>query len=125
MRGGGTDGGGPAVHAYACLRAPGQAPVMFAPDQVGFTPLEFWTSPRTRARYPVAQRIRVGGRSFESRPMMPDQEYDAGATGGVVYWEGASTLFEGQRAVGRGYLELTGYAGAAMGAATVPGDLSR
>jgi predicted secreted hydrolase len=46
---------------------------------------------------------------------MPDQEYDARASSAVAYWEGASTLFEGGRAVGRGYLELTGYA------ATVPG----
>jgi predicted secreted hydrolase len=26
-----------------------------------------------------------------------------------VYWEGASTLLEGGRTVGRGYLEMTGY----------------
>ena len=30
-------------------------------------------------------------------------------TTGAVYWEGASTLLEGGRPVGRGYLEMTGY----------------
>lgn len=113
-------GGSGSVHAYAALRAPGQPPVVFPPAQVGFTPLQFWTSPRTRARYPVAQRIRVGTREFETQPLMPDQEYAGGPggafAGGVDYWEGASLLREGGQAVGRGYLELTGYAGPALGA---------
>lgn len=113
----GADPAAPTLHAYACLRPPGQAPVVLAPAQVEFTPLESWTSPRTRARYPVAQRIRVGARVFDSRPLMPDQEYDARAAGGLVYWEGASTLHEAGRPVGHGYLELTGYSGPAPGAA--------
>ena len=40
---------------------------------------------------------------------MPDQELDSRLTTGAVYWEGASTLLEGGRRVGRGYLEMTGY----------------
>jgi len=31
-------------------------------------------------------------------------------TGSAIYWEGASLLNERGRGVGRGYLELTGYA---------------
>ncbi len=116
----GADPARPALHAYACLRTPGRAPVLYAPADVAFTPLQTWTSPRTRARYPVAQRIRVGGRVFESHPLMPDQEYDARGAGGVVYWEGASTLREAGRLAGTGYLELTGYSGAAPGAAGMP-----
>jgi predicted secreted hydrolase len=103
------------LHAYACLRKPGQEAQHIPPAQIAFTPLQYWTSPRTRARYPVAQRLQVGGRVFETHPLMPDQEYAARAGGGVVYWEGASTLHEGGRPVGQGYLELTGYAGAAPG----------
>jgi predicted secreted hydrolase len=49
---------------------------------------------------------------------MADQEFDARAGSGIAYWEGASDLLEGGRTVGRGYLELTGYAG------PVPGVLS-
>jgi len=102
---------GPRVYAYAALRAAGSAYVqVFAPDEVRFEPLARWTSPRTRATYPVAQRIAVGARAFETRPLFEDQELDSRASAGAVYWEGASTLLESGRAVGRGYLEMTGYA---------------
>lgn len=49
------------------------------------------------------------GRTFESVPLMEDQELDSRLTTGAVYWEGASTLLEAGRPVGRGYLEMTGY----------------
>ena len=103
--------------AYASLRSPAAGLQTFAPSQVRFEPLQRWTSPRTRATYPVAQRIVAGSRVFETRPLMPDQELDA--AGGFAYWEGASELLEGGRVIGRGYLELTGYAG------PVPATLSR
>ena len=103
--------------AYASLRSATAGPQTFTPAQVRFEPLQRWTSPRTRATYPVAQRIVVGSRTFETRPLMADQELDP--PGGFAYWEGASDLLEGGRVVGRGYLELTGYAGA------VPGVLGR
>jgi predicted secreted hydrolase len=40
---------------------------------------------------------------------MDDQELDSRASTGVIYWEGAVTARAGDQAVGRGYLELTGY----------------
>jgi predicted secreted hydrolase len=58
----------------------------------------------------VAQRIRVGDRVFETEPLFEDQELDSRASAGAIYWEGASRLREFGRLVGRGYLELTGYA---------------
>jgi len=51
----------------------------------------------------------AGDRTFETRPLMNDQELDSRASTGSVYWEGASTLLEGDRPAGRGYLEMTGY----------------
>lgn len=100
------------LFAYASIRAATETqPRLFGPDQVRFEPMAHWESPRTRARYPVAQRITVGGRVFETRPLFPDQELDATSTGSAVYWEGASVLSESGAPVGRGYLELTGYAG--------------
>ena len=83
----------------------------FTPEQTRFEPLRRWTSPRTRVSYPVAQRVVVGSREFETRPLMPDQELDLRGTEGFAYWEGASELLEGGRVVGRGFLEMTGYAG--------------
>jgi len=105
----------PAWIAYASLRVPGRPMRTFASSQVRFEPLQRWTSPRTRASYPVAQRILVGSRQFETQPLMLDQELDARTSSGIVYWEGASELLEGGRTIGRGYLELTGYAGPGLG----------
>ena len=43
---------------------------------------------------------------------MDDQELDSRASVGTIYWEGAVRAMLEARAVGRGYLELTGYGGA-------------
>jgi predicted secreted hydrolase len=98
------------LYTYATLRATSGDLRTFTGTQAALEPIEHWTSPRTRARYPVALRIRIGERTFETRPLMPDQELDGRATTGQVYWEGASLLIENGRRVGRGYVELTGYA---------------
>jgi predicted secreted hydrolase len=103
-------GSGGKLHAYASLRQAGSArPRIYLPDEVEFAAVERWSSPRTRAAWPVAQRIRVGERAFATRPLFPDQELDSRATTGAVYWEGASLLLENGQPVGRGYLEMTGY----------------
>jgi predicted secreted hydrolase len=54
-------------------------------------------------------RVVAGGRELVLEPLMDDQELDSSASTGVIYWEGAVTARAGGRAVGRGYLELTGY----------------
>jgi predicted secreted hydrolase len=77
-----------------------------------FEPLRHWTSPRSGARWPVSMRVALAGRELELRPLFDDQELDARGSTGTTYWEGAVTAFEAGRRVGRGYLELTGYAGA-------------
>ncbi|MCW3478375.1 hypothetical protein OL229_02200 [Neisseriaceae bacterium JH1-16] len=82
-----------------------------APDAIGFQPLRRWTSPRTDAAYPVAMRLQAGGLTLDLAPLMDDQELDSRATTGAVYWEGAVTAQSAGKTVGRGYLELTGYAG--------------
>jgi predicted secreted hydrolase len=76
-----------------------------------FTPLRLWRSPRTDASWPVAMRLRVGSRLLQLEPLFDDQEIDASASTGTVYWEGAVRVLEAGRQVGAGYLELTGYAG--------------
>jgi predicted secreted hydrolase len=68
-------------------------------------PLRFWKSPRTGVDYPVA--MQVGELRLE--PLMDDQELDSRLSTGTIYWEGAVTAYNNKNAVGRGYLELTGY----------------
>lgn len=82
----------------------------FAAEAVQFRPLRRWQSPRTRASYPVAIELTLGARRLVLEPLLDDQELNSGASTGVVYWEGAVTLLEQGRRIGRGYLELTGYA---------------
>ena len=100
---------GEARWAGGTLRTPdGQVQVLDAP-QVGFRALRDWTSPRTDIRYPVQWQVTAGGRQFELRPLMDDQENDTRLSTGAIYWEGAVRAYEKDRLVGRGYLELTGY----------------
>ena len=80
------------LQRYAALRSADGATRLVDPASVRFTPLQAWTSARSGAAWPVAQRIEVDGRRFETVPLMPDQELDSRLTTGAVYWEGASKL---------------------------------
>ena len=97
------------LYAYASLRPHSGRMQTFAPHEVRFSTITEWTSPRTRASWPVAQQIRIGDRTFTSQPLMADQELDSRQSTGAVYWEGASRLLENGKQIGRGYLEMTGY----------------
>ncbi|HYA45924.1 MAG TPA: lipocalin-like domain-containing protein [Burkholderiales bacterium] len=79
------------------------------PRDVRFTPLRRWRSPRSGTEYPVAMRLEAGNLALEIDPLMDDQELDARASTGTVYWEGAIRARQGAKAAGQGYLELTGY----------------
>ncbi len=68
-----------------------------------------WRSPRSLIEYSVGFAIVIDGKDYEILPMMQDQEVDARASTGGFYWEGAVTLLQRGQAIGRGYLELTGY----------------
>ena len=81
----------------------------FKPGEVRFEPLRRWRSPRTGTEYPVSVRIEAGALTLEIEPLMEDQELDARASTGTVYWEGAVRAKQGESMTGRGYLELTGY----------------
>lgn len=93
---------------YCALRDPdGRARII---EPVRFEPLRQWQSPRSGARYPVAMRIDLPGRSLRLEPLMDDQELDGRASTGTIYWEGAVRVREADgRESGLGYLELTGY----------------
>ncbi len=78
-------------------------------NAVSFTPLRRWTSPRTKASYPVDLEVAAGTRRWRLKPLQDDQELDSRLSTGAVYWEGAVTLDRDGQTVGRGYLEMTGY----------------
>lgn len=101
-----------AFWAGATLRDAAGRVTVFGPGEVRFTPVRYWRSPRTGTRYPVAWDIALAQRHYAIAPMMNDQEEDARLTAGAVYWEGAVRVLQNGRAVGGGYLELTGYSGA-------------
>ena len=77
------------------------------------TPIAFWKSKTSGAQYPIGWRVMLPGRQteFVIRATLENQEL---ALGPITYWEGsvdASGTREGKPIKGRGYLELTGYAG--------------
>jgi predicted secreted hydrolase len=79
--------------------------VYFSPPGTTFKTLRAWKSPRTGVEYPVS--MEVNGLRLE--PLMDDQEFDARAATGTIYWEGAVRAFKESKEIGKGYLELTGY----------------
>lgn len=83
--------------------------VYYAPPGVAFEVARTWKSPRTGVEYPVSVAVKTPQGEFLLKPLMDDQELDARTSTGTIYWEGAVRAFSGDREVGRGYLELTGY----------------
>jgi predicted secreted hydrolase len=81
----------------------------FAPGEIAFAAKRRWRSPRTGVEYPVGMRVRVRDLELDLEPLMDDQELDARASTGTIYWEGAVRARRAGRLIGRGYLELTGY----------------
>jgi predicted secreted hydrolase len=103
------DKAGGTVWAGGTLRERDGRPRVLAPDEVRFVPSRSWRSPRTGVEYPVAMRVTAGGKDITLEPLFDDQELDARASTGTIYWEGAVRATTAGREVGRGYLELTGY----------------
>jgi predicted secreted hydrolase len=79
---------------------------IFSPANDSFQSLKAWRSPRTGTIYPVSMLV---NNELRLEPLMDDQELDARASTGTIYWEGAVTAYRDKAAVGKGYLELTGY----------------
>ena len=102
---------GRAAWAGGSFRAAGGPVRAFAADEVVFTPGRTWHSPASQATYPVTWEVAtpIGRLAVASR--LDAQELDSRASTGTRYWEGLSDLLRDGRPIGRGYLEMTGYAG--------------
>jgi predicted secreted hydrolase len=82
-----------------------------SPGETEFRPQRRWTSPLSNASYPVEWIVRTPADFFTVRAVVDNQELDSRASTGAIYWEGLSDLIDSNgRRVGRGYLEMTGYA---------------
>ncbi|RPH61544.1 MAG: carotenoid 1,2-hydratase, partial [Acidobacteria bacterium] len=84
-------------------------------EEFMLAPGAHWKSARSGAAYPTNWRIEVPNQALDLRfqAAIPEQELVT-ARSGVIYWEGA-VIVQGTRrgrpVQGRGYLEMTGYAG--------------
>ena len=86
------------------------ARIALSPQDVILTPLEYWTSTTSGARYPIAWQLDLPGQemTLQVRPYLQEQELNLT----VRYWEGAVNVSGTQRNTeisGDGYVELTGY----------------
>ncbi len=83
----------------------------FAPGEVDFSPQRRWTSPLSQAVYPVEWMVRTPADFYTVKAVIDNQELDSRNSTGAIYWEGLSDLLDSNgKHVGRGYLEMTGYA---------------
>ena len=100
------------------LEASGQSYALGGSD-VTMEPVRTWQSPHSGARYPIQWRLSLPGRKLRLTvtAAQPDQELRTPRSTQVTYWEGA-VVVTGTRGAdpvaGRGYLEMTGYAGRSM-----------
>nr|WP_048439414.1 carotenoid 1,2-hydratase [Caenimonas sp. SL110] len=102
---------GSALWHGGSFRAAGGATRSFGPDEVSFAAKRSWTSAVSRAAYPVEWTVRTPSGTYTVKAALDNQELDSRASTGAIYWEGLSDLFDNAgRRVGRGYLEMTGYA---------------
>ena len=107
-----TDGGGvePASSGSLILEDGSVRPLVLG--DVELQVLDRWQSPATGGEYPARWRLRVPSEALDLtiEPLIADQELRLS----TVYWEGAvrvSGTAAGTPVTGRGYIELTGYAG--------------
>ncbi|MEF8701941.1 MAG: lipocalin-like domain-containing protein [Candidatus Accumulibacter sp. UW26] len=103
------DADGTTLFAHAAWRDAAGRVRQFGASDVSFTAQRRWSSPRSRASYPVELEIRFGEQRVRTQPVLDDQELATRLPTPVVYWEGLVRV-DGSLS-GRGYLEMTGYAG--------------
>jgi predicted secreted hydrolase len=79
--------------------------------EVEFSVQRRWTSGLSKAVYPVEWMVKTPADFYTVRAVIDDQELDSRNSTGAIYWEGLSELYDSNgKHVGRGYLEMTGYA---------------
>jgi len=93
--------------------------VTIAAEAMTIAPRRQWRSSVSGASYPIAWTVEIPQLELvlDVRATVDGQELNTERSTGVVYWEGAiavSGTRRGHPVSGRGYLEMTGYAGRPM-----------
>ena len=102
------DAAGATVFAHATLRDAAGRTQIWSGREVQFKALRKWRSARG-TEYPVETELRFSPHIIRTKPTIDDQELSTRRPAPVTYWEG---LVQAEGTLtGRGYLELTGYAG--------------
>ena len=102
---------GKALWDGGSFRVKGGSVHRFSPGEVIFSRQRSWKSQPSQATYPVEWIVRTPADFYTVKAVIDNQELDSRASTGAVYWEGLSDLFDSNgKHVGRGYLEMTGYA---------------
>jgi predicted secreted hydrolase len=100
------------------VRADGRSRAL-QPGGFALDPGRRWRSPARGGEYPVEWRVIVPGEQLDLRVRAAvDAQEIVGEASGISYWEGAIEVAgtsAGRPVTGRGYLEMTGYSGRAMG----------
>jgi predicted secreted hydrolase len=97
--------------AGGAFRSAGGDVYIARPGEIEFEPHRRWTSPLSNASYPVEWGLRTPADFYTVRALVDNQELDSRGSTGAIYWEGLSDLINSNgKRVGRGYLEMTGYA---------------
>ncbi|HTM51490.1 MAG TPA: lipocalin-like domain-containing protein [Bryobacteraceae bacterium] len=96
-------------HSSGTLVDRGGAARTLRAGDFSLTPVRYWTSPATRARYPVSWSVRAPSLGLDLRcdAALDGQELAGRVDRAPGYWEGA-VRYSGS-ASGVGYLEMTGY----------------
>lgn len=102
---------GSALWDGGSFRRRGGGTLAFSRGEVLFDAQRSWTSPLSRATYPVEWTVRTPAGHYTVSAVLDNQELDSRASTGSIYWEGLARLADsGGRPIGAGYLEMTGYA---------------
>jgi predicted secreted hydrolase len=107
-------------HSAGTLVAAPASTVPMTASQFHLAPGRTWLSD-SGARYPIAWDVRVPGAQLDLHvaAAVENQELRTTRSTQVTYWEGAIDVTgtaAGKAVTGRGYLEMTGYTGHALGA---------
>lgn len=115
-----ADGSGDQYFIATLINADGSREALKL-DDFSLEPLARWASTASGVSYPIQWRVKLPGKQIEleAKAVLDNQEFQAAQSIGVTYWKGQVEVFgkrNGQPIGGKGFLEMTGYAGKAMGA---------